>query len=250
MASYPPIDKSFVGQLKDIKERLSQVESRRNRPSLLRGSATERDAIFGVPTTDADRVVLANQRIGWYNTELQWTESYYTNHGLAGLTVPGIVAGYPSGWYPVGVGPWANLDGFAQSRTNNQPTTDYYAWGNNNSQRQSSIITRSATVNPERLILGLAGFYHITANVGFPNGSGTGVASLRSYTPAGVQIELDQRPIPLLAGFGQRAVFDLGIIRYPVNAYALFMTDSATWTITVEALMARYLGPPLYAIPE
>lgn len=67
-----------------------------------RGTTAERDTIFGVPSTDATRVALANRKIIWFNTDTGWEESYYTVTGKAGLTALGLVAQASSGWYPTG----------------------------------------------------------------------------------------------------------------------------------------------------
>ncbi len=67
-----------------------------------RGTSVQRDAIYGVPSTDAQRVALANQKINWFNTDLGWTEMYYAPTGTPGLTVPGRTSGGPAGWYSTG----------------------------------------------------------------------------------------------------------------------------------------------------
>lgn len=73
------------------------------------GTSATRDAVYGVPATDPARVALANQLPMWWNTESGWLESYYTRGGLAGLTVPGLIGGASTGWYPVGLGPRITL---------------------------------------------------------------------------------------------------------------------------------------------
>lgn len=71
------------------------------------GTTAERDAYFGVPTTDAQRVLLANAGLIWHNTEKGWSESYYALASLPGLTVKGLAAPGPTygnptnGWYPM-----------------------------------------------------------------------------------------------------------------------------------------------------
>jgi len=67
-----------------------------------RGTTSERDTIFGVPSTDPQRVALANRKIIWFNTDFGWEESYYATTGKAGLTAIGLVANASSGWYPTG----------------------------------------------------------------------------------------------------------------------------------------------------
>jgi len=71
-----------------------------------RGTTAQRDAVFGVPTTDSERVALANIEPTWFNTEKGYEEAYYTLASLPGLTVRGLASpgsGYgdpTSGWYP------------------------------------------------------------------------------------------------------------------------------------------------------
>lgn len=73
-----------------------------------RGSESLRNSRYGVPADNAARVSLANRRPLWYNTDRGWLESYYATTGLLGLT-GGLMAGAPSGWYPVGPGPFIRL---------------------------------------------------------------------------------------------------------------------------------------------
>jgi microcystin-dependent protein len=79
-----------------------------------RGTTAQRDAKFGVPGTAGARVALANQQVTWFNTDLGWKERYYEVTGSAGLTAVGLVAGATPGWYPIGVGPYLELDAPAE----------------------------------------------------------------------------------------------------------------------------------------
>ena len=45
-------------------------------------------------------MTLANTVPSWFNTSKGYTEIYYATTGLSGLTVPSLVTGYASGWYP------------------------------------------------------------------------------------------------------------------------------------------------------
>lgn len=65
------------------------------------GTSAQRDALYGTPATDPARVGLANLRPTWYNTEKGYTEGYFALAGTSGLTVPGLLAGFPVGWYPL-----------------------------------------------------------------------------------------------------------------------------------------------------
>ncbi|ASR83318.1 minor tail protein [Arthrobacter phage Caterpillar] len=78
-----------------------------------RGTTAQRDAEHGVPATDAARVTLANKRVSWFNADLGWEESYYAVTGTTGLTVPGLLAGATSGWYPIGAGPMIIMEATA-----------------------------------------------------------------------------------------------------------------------------------------
>ena len=85
------------------------------------GSTSARNTRYGSPSTDAQRVALANRKVRWFNTDLGWEESYYAVTGLAGLAVPGLVAGTASGWYPTGLGPEISMfptAGFAATTGN------------------------------------------------------------------------------------------------------------------------------------
>jgi len=75
-----------------------------------RGTSAERDAIYGVPATDAEKVALANKEVRWHNTQYGWDESYYAPSGTTGLTVLGLVSFAPAGWYPMGPGPEITLE--------------------------------------------------------------------------------------------------------------------------------------------
>jgi hypothetical protein len=63
-----------------------------------RGTSTQRDTYYGVPSTAAERAALANQKVIWYNTTTNTLEMYFATTGTSGLTVTGIVQ--TSGWYP------------------------------------------------------------------------------------------------------------------------------------------------------
>jgi hypothetical protein len=62
------------------------------------GTSAQRDAQYGVPSTTADKVILANKKVVWYNTTTLMFETYYATTGSTGLAVTGIVGA--SGWYP------------------------------------------------------------------------------------------------------------------------------------------------------
>lgn len=70
------------------------------------GTTAERDARFGVPANDAQRVALANQQIRWFNTDYGWEEQYFAVNGTFGLTAPDkVMTDAKAAWYPLGPGP-------------------------------------------------------------------------------------------------------------------------------------------------
>ena len=80
-----------------------------------RGTTSQRDAKYGVPSTSAARVALANQKVVWYNADLGWDESYYEVSGASGLTAIGLVTGATAGWYPIADGPFMELTALANT---------------------------------------------------------------------------------------------------------------------------------------
>ena len=66
---------------------------------LFAGTTTERNTIFGTPTTDAQHVALANKMVRFYNTTEGWWESYYSPT-KTGLTAKNLIPGNNPGWYP------------------------------------------------------------------------------------------------------------------------------------------------------
>lgn len=75
-----------------------------------RGTTAQRDTIFGVPSTDATRVALANRKVVWYNLDTGWEESYYVTEGLPGITATPLKSPALSGWYPTSAGPMVLLE--------------------------------------------------------------------------------------------------------------------------------------------
>jgi len=65
------------------------------------GTSTQRNTLFGSPTTDAEKVALANKAVVWYNVTTGILETYFAVTGTTGLTVPGVVAPKTAGWYPL-----------------------------------------------------------------------------------------------------------------------------------------------------
>lgn len=63
------------------------------------GTTADRALIYGVPTSDADVVALANRQVRYYNTTEGWWESYYSTT-KTGLTAKNLIGGNAVGWYP------------------------------------------------------------------------------------------------------------------------------------------------------
>jgi microcystin-dependent protein len=89
------------------------VSAPRRFTSVRRGTTAERDALYPAPSTVAQQVALANQKVIWFNTDLGWEESYYAVTLSSGLTALGLITGAPAGWYPTGKGPYIQVDGLA-----------------------------------------------------------------------------------------------------------------------------------------
>lgn len=64
------------------------------------GTTAQRDALYGVPSTDTARVTLANKVPTWFNINTGWFETYKATTGTAGLNVPGVSGA--AGWYQIG----------------------------------------------------------------------------------------------------------------------------------------------------
>lgn len=214
------------------------------------GTTAQRDARYGVPSTDAARVALANQRVVWWNSELGWEESYYAVTGLAGLTVPGLIAGTASGWYPIGRGPIGTLHAASggQSRSANQVYEAWQDFGTGDSHRNAGAAFLSRDVH--KLVMGIPGRWRIVAGLFVPNGSGTGVVSLRVYNSAATALKIIQKPAPLLASFGQFIEWEFPNMPVPAAAYATLYVDATpggAWTIggSNGYLLVEYLGPAL-----
>lgn len=69
-------------------------------PGIPGGTPAQRDALFGVPSTTAAQVALANKSVTWFNITTGWFELYQATTGSAGLNVPGVSGA--AGWYQIG----------------------------------------------------------------------------------------------------------------------------------------------------
>jgi len=150
------------------------------------GTTTERDARFGTPTTDAQRVALANRKVVWYNSTLGWEESYYATTGLAGLTAKGLLAGYASGWYPTGNGltPEIIMDPTA---TFSATTGNYVGnWNGSVKRRGGDAFFVSDQYGPT---IKLPGYYDLSCYTVQGSGSGLADYHIRLNNLAGTTVE-------------------------------------------------------------
>ncbi|WP_146114392.1 hypothetical protein [Microbacterium sp. MYb72] len=148
----------------------------------LRGTTAQRDATFGVPSTDPERVSLANRKITWFNTDLGWEEGYYAPSGLSGLTAKGLVAGVSASWYPTG------LDGPEMTM---EPTAAAAASSGNNLTGWTGNVWRrggAAAFDINGTYQGICkipGYYDLRFWTTQQNGSGTANYFLRHVNAAG-----------------------------------------------------------------
>lgn len=181
------VDRTMPALLRRLGDRVTSLERRIARTpravdlsritDLGRGSSVERDAYFGAPATDVERVALANRRVVWFNTDFGWEESYYADSALAGLTTLGLVAGTPSGWYPTGEGPVSVMYASGpQSVVASTYVTSWTAWGAGRSYRRGGATW--FTYDTGRVTCLNAGRYEAEAMVTQQAGSGTTVTHL------------------------------------------------------------------------
>lgn len=147
----------------------------------LSGTTFSRDVAYPPPTTDAERVALANKKPVWFNTDKGWEESYYATTGLTGLTVPGLDAAVASGWYPTGPGPYIVLEPTAAFVV--QANQYVGNWHNGNMRRKggSAIFVPDSSGFIQVL---LSGYYDVKVATLLTNGSGTANFHLRTLNSA------------------------------------------------------------------
>lgn len=143
--------------------------------SWMRGTTAQRDAFFGTPTTDAARAALANLRAQWWNTEKSWLEVYYAPAGTAGLTVQGILAGRPAGWYPIsGNLPRVKINiptigGISVNRFKFRNSPGYPYWTDPPADQILGVTVDNVT---GLITLPIVGTYAVSWNLGQGTGSG------------------------------------------------------------------------------
>lgn len=254
-AALPVTPDSLVGSLTVGDRVRCEISDRRlivhGRQGGMSGSTAQRDAVFGAPGTDAERVALANARVVWFNTELGWEESYYATTGLADLTARGLEVGVPSGWYPTGRGPRAVLYSVgSQAATNGTYFSNWQVFGSaprdwlgGGSWRNSAHFSLS---DPNMLQTSLPGRYRAYIYMTYPNGSGTGVVGFYVRRAAVGPFGERQMAVPLYAGYGQTTEQEYPDTPMQSGGGCYFQTIAAAWSIGDRAHMSlEYLGPLL-----
>lgn len=265
------IDKTFEGHQRAIRRELDSLDRRIGRlpdrllpgggdlVSTFRGTTAQRDALYGVPATDSDRVILANAKITWFNTDLGWEESYYAVTGTSGLIVRGLMSGGPTaGWYPVGDGPRIHLQG-TSSGEDHVSGQEFDAW---QPYPSANVATAGMgfTFNfggtdwwdwptvQSWIGIKVWGFYDIYDNMSFPNGSGTGVFAQTIYRPSDGTTPWDfQKPVPLLGSYGQQVEFTARNVALRPGDRPHMRTVGGAWHVGGAYTFhdIRYRGPLL-----
>lgn len=215
-----------------------------------RGGIAERDALFGVPTTIAQIVALANQKVMWFNTDYDWWESYYAVSGSSGLVAPGLVSSAPAGWYPSGQGPYISLrptvTSFAAAAGN--PVRDW----NGVQYRKGGASWFSYNNVNGRVAVSRAGRYQVQVHTVMTNGSGTPNFHVRVLNAGAYEQHIDGIAVTLNSSYyvQSQAFAEILILEgREVDLYCQAGTlsvhmGSVGSTIKGEFLV-RYVGPPL-----
>lgn len=211
------------------------------------GTTAERNLVFPLPTTDANRKILADKQVVWFNTEKGWAETYYDLDTVTAAGVPGLIAGVAPGWYPTGSGPWAAVTGTTVGSSNGYVYDKLIDFGVTETGITSirhggaEFFTRAAT----HLSVNRAGYYDFAIDAHFPNGSGAYICSLIVKRSDGVVMHVIQKAIPLQASFGQLINFAIPRTFAPAGATVSFKVDQGSGNIRVFNLRADYLSPAL-----
>lgn len=218
------------------------------------GSTAERDALYGIPGTDAQRVALANQKPVWYNTDLGWEESYYATSGLSGLSVLGLDGGIASDWFPSGHGitPSCVLE----------PTATFGATPSSNVGGWNGTISRVGGstwfgTNGYFITLNKPGIYDLSYWTIMVTGSGQPDLYLRLTETDGSTVYLtsngDTPPLTSVFTIAKHAITDV-LVPSAKRLYCWTVSGTfATHQVTANGtaltkrgqLVARYVRPPL-----
>lgn len=219
-----------------------------------RGTTAERDTNWGVPTTEFAKGFLASSRPVWFNTDLGWEESYYAPVGTEGLTVRGLVAGVPAGWYPTGYGPHGRLHTAGpQGHVSGSYFTNWLNFGSSlgagwgESWRSHTLIDRP-TGDTATIRTRLPGRYDLECQMEFPGGTGTGVWRFGYFSGfANAGATNADSPLPLLGGYDQIPRLEHRNVLLLDTGRCFMQTVAAQWTVgNSNAWMSlRYVGPPL-----
>jgi microcystin-dependent protein len=214
-----------------------------------RGTTSERDNIFGVPTTDPQRVALANRKIVWFNTDTGWEEMYYAATGKTGLTALGLVAQATSGWYPTGPGP-AML--WEPTSNNMVPTTAAFVGGWGWVRKRGGAAWWES---PDGKLVKIKryGRYSVRAWTVQQTGTGTMNYHLRTVASDATTIvkNVDGNAFPLNGSLYTRAHMEHDDVILEPNQHVGMWLASGNAGIHYGSLApqgqlsVRYLGPPL-----
>jgi microcystin-dependent protein len=214
-----------------------------------RGTTAERDNIFGVPSTDPQRVALANRKIIWFNTDTGWEEMYYAATGKAGLTALGLVAQATSGWYPTGPGP-AML--WEPTGNNMTPTTGAFVGGWGWTRKRGGSAWWDS---PDGKLVKIKRYGRYEARAWTVQQTGTGTMNYHLRTVAAdattIVRNVDGNAFPLNGSLYTRAHMEQDDTILEPNQHIGMWLASGNAGIHYGALApqgqlsVRYLGPPL-----
>ena len=226
-----------------------------NNGGSFRGTTAQRNARFGVPSTDPERVALANRRVIWFNTDTGWEESYYATTGKVGLLVPGLVSTASSDWYPTGLGPSISLHPTAQfSGPAGNPVRGWGTLGTNRSRRTGGPTWLTYDDSTGRVTMMRAGLYRVFVKSVITNGSGSVSCGLLIGPPAAPINTMDTYFtlsstlfVSLQAGHETWAAQagDVAYIQQFNGTVAWHMRANTPTTNIGGQFFVQYVGPPL-----
>jgi hypothetical protein len=218
------------------------------------GTTAERDAFFGPTGTVAERVALANRRVTWFNTDWMWEESYYIAAGAPGITVPVLIAGSATGWYPTVGGPRAELvAGTTQPLSTGIFYQNWAAFGTGESRRHGGTAWWGITTGS--LVPKVAGIYRPFAMLLCQTGAGSGSLSLLKNASAAANDTLVVEPFTLSGSFNTPIVMPSSPLHLRANeGIGIYASSVGSATFGVGAngvsraagnISLEYIGPPL-----
>ncbi len=215
-----------------------------------RGTASERNAIYGVPATAAERQALANAQVLWFNVTEGWWETYLEVNSNTASSVPGLKTG-SAGWYPVGSGdgPWISL----------VPNTQFAAtasawvrgWSSSLNKRKGGDAWFGYDSTNGLLICKRAGYYNLSAWTTQQTGSGTANYHLYVHDADGIQrYGQDGNAFTLNGSLYTRAHAEMQNMLLSEGDRLGLFCHSGTLTVhmgsmTKGQLTAQYVAPPV-----